>query len=743
MAPFRSALCGPLSLFRSLSDRALVTVALLPLLIACGGDAATVPDADPDAGTDAGADTGTTKEAGAPACAGELCDGVCIDTNTDPQHCGRCGNACAETSSTAACVEGRCSIPCSEGFFDCDGDPVNGCESNVACTCRPGESAECYGGAEGTKDVGACKAGQKLCDPTGLAFGPCAGEVLPQAEICDEDGVDEDCNGQSNEGGEGCECVPGQTEACWEGAPEASRVAPSICRDGTKACLPSGKWGPCEDQITPQVEVCDEDGVDEDCNGQSNEGGEGCECVPGQTQECWEGPPSARFVAPAICRKGTQTCQGSGKWGTCQDQVLPQVESPDVCTPNVDEDCDGDVLGPAGRDRDGDGWSVCQGDCCDSTTLCTHPKLVNPGAYDVAGNDLDDDCDGVKDNAPATCDSGLASNSSTPNDYARALDLCQFTTESLPLAARKWGVISAVLTLADGTGAPNKDSRAIRPGFGTNIVPRKGANLVVLSTGHAADANDTNPSYAAFQPGRDMGTSSGLPPDWLLAHNNVLPNAPGCPGIAGNRANDPVMLKVRVRVPTNAQSFSVNSFFLSAEFPEWVCSSYNDFFVTLLDSRFSGTPANPADKNIAFQAISSTRYPVGSNLAYLDNGFFRTCKNGTMACSTGSPSGANGKAITTCTDGNANLLGTGFDLAPPSPTCDGFGSCSLERCRSGDQVGGGTGYLTASGNVIPGETIEVRFVIWDSSDHIWDSLVLLDNWTWGLNAAQPGSTGTE
>ncbi|MDW8252207.1 MAG: hypothetical protein RMJ98_23160, partial [Myxococcales bacterium] len=61
------------------------------------------------------------------------------------------------------------------------------------------------------------------------------------------------------------------------------------------------------------------------------------------------------------------------------------------------------------------------------------------------------------------------------------------------------------------------------------------------------------------------------------------------------------------------------------------------------------------------------------------------------------------------------------------------------RCQNGDQVGGGTGYLLSSGNVKPGEIIEVRFAIWDTSDHLWDSTVILDNWTWNLNAAQPGT----
>ena len=38
----------------------------------------------------------------------------------------------------------------------------------------------------------------------------------------------------------------------------------------------------------------------------------------------------------------------------------------------------------------------------------------------------------------------------------------------------------------------------------------------------------------------------------------------------------------------------------------------------------------------------------------------------------------------------------------------------------------------------PGETFEIRFAIWDTSDGIYDSLVLLDNWQWNVDASEPG-----
>ena len=43
-----------------------------------------------------------------------------------------------------------------------------------------------------------------------------------------------------------------------------------------------------------------------------------------------------------------------------------------------------------------------------------------------------------------------------------------------------------------------------------------------------------------------------------------------------------------------------------------------------------------------------------------------------------------------------------------------------------DTVGGGTGWLTISGNVMPGEVMELRIAIWDAGDSAFDSLVILD-----------------
>jgi hypothetical protein len=179
------------------------------------------------------------------------------------------------------------------------------------------------------------------------------------------------------------------------------------------------------------------------------------------------------------------------------------------------------------------------------------------------------------------------------------------------------------------------------------------------------------------------------------------------------------MLKLRIRVPTNAQSFSVKSYFFSAEYPEWVCTQYNDFFVTLLDSGWAGAPDNPSDKNLAYYDAGGVHYPVGVNLA--PTGLFSQCQSDETGCSDGIDG-----PFCTCAGGPAPLAGTGFDQSGT-----GCGYSSLE--------GGGTGWLTTSGNVNRGEVMEIRFAIWDTGDQVYDSLVLLDNFQWSVTPSQPGT----
>ncbi len=79
---------------------------------------------------------------------------------------------------------------------DCDGT-VN--EADVGCVCPPLSMQGCYSGTPDTDGVGTCKAGNHVCETSGLAYGPCLDEVVPAAELCGN-GEDEDCDDQADEG---------------------------------------------------------------------------------------------------------------------------------------------------------------------------------------------------------------------------------------------------------------------------------------------------------------------------------------------------------------------------------------------------------------------------------------------------------------------------------------------------------------------------------------------------------------
>jgi hypothetical protein len=156
-----------------------------------------------------------------------------------------------------------------------------------------------------------------------------------------------------------------------------------------------------------------------------------------------------------------------------------------------------------------------------------------------------------------------------------------------------------------------------------------------------------------------------------------------------------------------------------ADYPEYVCSPFNDMFVALLDS---GSPANPADKNLAtYTTPGGIRYPLNVNLAYGNTGLFTQCTNGATGCSPGAIAGT----TNTCT-GTIGLAGTGMDTPTP-------GSCDASSL-----IGGGTDWLVIRGNVVPGETITLRLALWDTSDGLSDSVILLDNFAWSANAVTPG-----
>jgi hypothetical protein len=311
------------------------------------------------------------------------------------------------------------------------------------------------------------------------------------------------------------------------------------------------------------------------------------------------------------------------------------------------------------------------GDCDGDASNGCESDLTQPGTCGACGNSCGGAC---VNGACESCDDGLALDSAEPLDAAKALGLCS-------------GVVSAKWVMPNGDPPPVDNmtmyslGHGLLPDFGPHVPTREGHHLLALSSGSARRPID--PGFEATN--GFMKMIDGLPPAGFPRPS------PACPGVETGPVKDAVALELELTAPDWAKGFAFDFDFYTDEWPVYLCTPYNDFFVALL----LPTPVGQVDGDISFDPMGN---PISVNAA-----FVRVCM-----CQGGPPCQANGQTFE-CPKGSDELIGTGFD-----------------------QEGGhaATSWLTSTAPVEPGATIRLRLTIYDSADYIHDSTVLLDKFRW-------------
>ncbi len=324
--------------------------------------AADAPSDQRDAPTDAGPEAGDggdagnpDAEAGPPQCTAPLLDcdgdptnGCETDVRGNLGHCGACGVSCTNAAGQQSCVPSAaspgfvCQPTCSAGADDCDGDPSNGCETSLQTV------ANCGGCGVGCSNAN----GTTSCGPNALCLPVCQ----PKSET-DQTSHFGDCNDNVRDG---CE-TDTRTTLTHCGACDTECTN----EHGTTSCVN----GLCEP-------VCDSSF--RDCN---NNPIDGCESNPeANNNTCG----SAIFGGT---REGDLTCGFScppapsteffATTGTGSRFFQFVIEENSICPANLEHEFD--LVSPAGVDYDLHFWKDSCGSQLDTSGDLTG-VVVHKGA---------------------------------------------------------------------------------------------------------------------------------------------------------------------------------------------------------------------------------------------------------------------------------------------------------------------------------------------------------------------------
>lgn len=278
-----------------------------------------------------------------------------------------------------------------------------------------------------------------------------ADNISEVSEVQDSSGVD--AVAEVNEPPKTCDGQPVGALKTFYTGPKVTK-GEGLCADGFMSCAQDGTWKIIKEEVTPKVEVCN--GFDDDCNGKTDEdqisyngplGTAGVGMCQAKVDKCVDGSYKTiqDEVQPSkdVCNNKDDNCDGvtdeglaavkqppsfdplkDGK-GICKAAVVkcingvtsvdPEVgPKPETCN-SIDDDCDGatDNGLPTKNYFTENPAEIGVGICQQGQEVC-NPKT---GQYEISiaevtaakvgeicYDNLDNNCDGVTDEAVCTCD---------------------------------------------------------------------------------------------------------------------------------------------------------------------------------------------------------------------------------------------------------------------------------------------------------------------------------------------------
>ncbi len=224
----------------------------------------------------------------------------------------------------------------------------------------------------------------------------------------------------------------------------------------------------------------------------------------------------------------------------------------------------------------------------------------------------------------------------------------------------------------------------------------EGEKIVIMSSGNAQQLTVPGAYASTAQPGNDP---LNLPPPMVTnavgaqdcTANPALVGTGDCSNTIldqwsqGSGAYDYAEMRITGEVPTGASGFAYNLAFFSTEYPVFYQSSFNDMYIAWLESDlWTG--------NVSFDEMG---HPISLNAGFLD---YKDASNP-------------------------------YDCPDP---------CTAPELQGTAMQGhAGTKWLTTTAGVIPGEDFTLIFAIFDLSDNILDSVVILDNFQWNCDGGPP------